>query len=107
MNLPQDIINILAGAWWQPTWGAEYGASTTVVDNSTNARTDAGDLPSDRAPMHQELTLTLPWLSETERSQLMQRQRQLVAHPSHHLFCEQDADGQGDVQAGHGGFLCG
>ena len=33
---------------------------------------DAGDLPSDRAPMHQELTLHLPALSEAERSQMMQ-----------------------------------
>ena len=33
---------------------------------------DAGDLPSDRAPMHQEMTLHLPALSEAERSQMMQ-----------------------------------
>ena len=39
------------------------------------ARTDAGDLPSDRAPMHQELTLTMPALSEAERSQMMQIMR--------------------------------
>jgi hypothetical protein len=64
-----------AGPWWQPTWGAEYGCTTLVVDNSTNARTDAGDLPSDRAPMHQELTLTMPALSEAERSQMMQIMR--------------------------------
>jgi hypothetical protein len=67
-----DCARLIAGPWWAPKWGAEYGCTTLVVDNSTNARTDAGDLPSDRAPMHQELTLTLPWLSETERSQLMQ-----------------------------------
>ena len=45
---------------------------TTLQDN---ARTDAGDLPSDRAPMHQELTLTMPALSEAERSQMMQIMR--------------------------------
>jgi len=67
-----DCSRIVAGPWWAPTWGAEYGCTTLVVDNSTNARTDAGDLPSDRAPMHQELTLNLPLLSEAERSQLMQ-----------------------------------
>ena len=67
-----DCARLIAGPWWAPKWGAEYGCTTLVVDNSTNARTDAGDLPSDRAPMHQELTLTLPLLSEAERSQLMQ-----------------------------------
>lgn len=67
-----DCARIVAGPWWQPTWGAEYGCTTLVVDNSTNTRTDAGDLLSDRAPMHQELTLNLPLLSEAERSQLMQ-----------------------------------
>ena len=67
-----DCARLVAGPWWQPEWGAEYGCTTTVVDNSTNARTDAGDLPSDRAPMHQELTLNLPALSEAERAELMQ-----------------------------------
>jgi len=70
-----DCARIVAGPWWAPTWGAEYGCTTLVVDNSTNARTDAGDLPSDRAPMHQELTLHLPALSEAERSQMMQIMR--------------------------------
>jgi hypothetical protein len=67
-----DCARLVAGPWWAPEWGAEYGCTTTVVDNSTNARTDAGDLPSDRSPMHQELTLNLPALSEAERAELMQ-----------------------------------
>lgn len=67
-----DCARLIAGPWWAPKWGAEYGCTTLVVDNSTNARTDAGDLPSDRAPMHEELTLHLPALSEAERSQMMQ-----------------------------------
>lgn len=70
-----DCARIVSGPWWQPTWGAEAGATTLVVDNSTNARTDAGDLPSDRAPMHQELTLPLPMLTEAERAQLAQIMR--------------------------------
>lgn len=71
-----DCARLVAGPWWSPTWNAEYsGLSTTLVDNSENTRNDAGDLPSDRAPVHQELTLSLPILSEAERSQLMQIMR--------------------------------
>jgi hypothetical protein len=70
-----DCARIVAGPWWQPEWGAEYGATTTWADNTTNARTDAGDLPSDRAPMHQELSITLPSLSPAERSELAQIMR--------------------------------
>ena len=70
-----DCARIVAGPWWSPEWNAEAGVSTTVVDNSTNTRTDAGDLPSDRAPTHQELRLNLPVLPEADRSQIMQIMR--------------------------------
>jgi hypothetical protein len=71
-----DCARLVAGPWWSPTWNAEYdGLSTTLVDNTTNARNDAGDLPSDRAPVHQELTLRLPMLPEADRSQLAQIMR--------------------------------
>jgi len=70
-----DCSRIVAGPWWSPKWNAEAGVSTTVVDNSANTRTDAGDLPSDRAPTHQELRLNLPVLPAADRSQLMQIMR--------------------------------
>lgn len=70
-----DCARIVAGPWWAPQWNAEYGATTSVVDTSQNSRTDAGDLASDRAPMHQEISLKLPVLGEADRSQLMQIMR--------------------------------
>lgn len=67
-----DCARIVAGPWWAPEYNASYdGCTTTLVDNTTNARTDAGDLLSDRGPMHQEMSLKLPVLPEADRAALI------------------------------------
>ena len=70
-----DCARIVAGPYWSPEWNAEYGCTTLVVDNTTNARSDAGDLTSDRAPLHAEHTFNLPVITPTDRSELMQIMR--------------------------------
>ncbi len=71
-----DCSRIVAGPWWSPTWNAEYdGLAPGIVDDSTNTRTEAGDLSTDRAPVHEELPLSLPILDESERSYLAQIMR--------------------------------
>ncbi len=70
-----DCARIVAGPWWAPTDNADYGAVITQVDGSINARNDAGDLLSDRAPMYQTFTMQLKMLPEADRSQLMQIMR--------------------------------
>ncbi len=70
-----DCARIVAGPWWSPEWNAEYGCTTLVVDNTTNTRSDAGDLTSDRAPMHSEHTFNLPVITPADRSELMQIMR--------------------------------
>jgi hypothetical protein len=67
-----DCARIVAGPWWSPQWNADYGCTLLVADNTTNSRTDAGDLLSDRAPMHEEMSLRLPWLPEADRATLQQ-----------------------------------
>lgn len=68
-----DCARLVAGPWWSPDAGSEYGGTTLqVVDDTQNTRTDAGDLASDRAPVHEVLTLKLVELSETERAYLKQ-----------------------------------
>ncbi len=66
-----DCARLIAGPWWAPAWNASYGATLLVADNTVNERTDAGDLASDRAPVHEELTFSLPALTEADRAQLM------------------------------------
>ena len=84
-----ELRNQGRGAWRVLAWvlgivqviglGIWVEAKSEIKDIHTALvaaqRTDAGDLPSDRAPMHQELTLTMPALSEAERSQMMQIMR--------------------------------
>ena len=65
-----DCARLVAGPWWAPEWDAEYGSTLLYQDTTTNTRTDAGDLASDRAPMHQELTFSLPILPEADRAAL-------------------------------------
>ena len=67
-----DCARLIAGPWWSPDWNPEHGATVMVEDASANTRNDAGDLVTDRAPVHELLTMKLPLLSESERAQLMQ-----------------------------------
>ncbi len=93
-----DCARLIAGPWWSPAWNPEYGAPASLVDDSTNTRSDAGDLKTDRAPMHEELSVKLPWLTETERSALRQVMRAngiwkpvfLSLMPGDGRACEQD-----------------
>ena len=63
-----DCARIVAGAFWEPVYNAEYGVTSSLQDNSTNTRNDAGDLMSDRAPAHELLSLNLQLLPETDRA---------------------------------------
>lgn len=67
-----DCARVISGPWWSPQWNPEHGATVMVEDASANTRNDAGDLVTDRAPVHELLTMKLPMLSEAERAQLMQ-----------------------------------
>ncbi len=93
-----DCSRLIAGPWWSPAWNPEYGAPNTLVDDSTNTRSDAGDLKTDRATVHEEQSVKLPWLTETERSALRQVMRAngiwkpvfLSLMPGDGRACEQD-----------------
>ena len=71
-----DCARIVCGPWWSPAINADTSSiSPAIVDDSTNARTDGGDLNTDRATMHEELPLRLAMLTEAERSHLAQLMR--------------------------------
>lgn len=65
-----DCARIVAGAWWSPRYNAQYGAACTLQDNTVNRRSDAGDLLSDRAPVHELLPLDLKLMPEADRATL-------------------------------------
>ena len=67
-----DCARIVAGAWWSPTYNAAYGVACTLKDNSANTRSDAGDLLSDRAPVHELMQLDLKAMPEADRARVAQ-----------------------------------
>lgn len=65
-----DCARIVAGAWWSPTHNATVGASNVLEDTTVNARSDAGDLISDRGTLHSSIALDLAALTESDRAQV-------------------------------------
>jgi hypothetical protein len=71
-----DCARIVCGPYWQPTYNASRdGLTLGVTDTSQNSRTDAGDLVSDRGFLHDELSLNLSLLTNTDRDNLLQLTR--------------------------------
>jgi hypothetical protein len=58
---------IVVGAYWEPTVNCQYGAQVTPMDMTTNTRTDAGDLRSNRGPQYKKLSFSLAYLPKTDR----------------------------------------
>lgn len=71
-----DCARIVCGSYWQPTYNASReGLVLGVTDTSQNSRTDAGDLIADRGFLHDELSLNLGLLTDTDRNNLLQLTR--------------------------------
>lgn len=71
-----DCSRIVAGAYWTPEYNASYGAEVSIVDASTTARNDSGDLLADRGPQHDSLSFSLDFMPEADRARLMMIFRQ-------------------------------
>lgn len=65
-----DCARIVAGPFWQPTYGADYGATMEMPDTSESRRTHAGDNPSERGTRYDRMTLDLRMMPEADRAQL-------------------------------------
>lgn len=65
-----DCARIVAGPFWQPTYGADYGATMEMPDTSESRRTHAGDNPTERGTRYDRMTLDLRMMPEADRAQL-------------------------------------
>lgn len=65
-----ECSRIVAGAYWEPTHNASYGAQLNHIDTSKSERTDAGDLVSDRGTRHETLSFDLQNMPEADRVHL-------------------------------------
>jgi hypothetical protein len=66
-----DCSRLIVGAYWSPTYNAEYGAAAATMDTTVSARNDAGDLLGDRGVVYDTLSLDLKRMPETDRAQLL------------------------------------
>jgi hypothetical protein len=61
---------LVAGDYWSPANNPDYGASVTIMDASTHARTDAGDLWTDVGTRARKMPLQLSTLPAADRTAL-------------------------------------
>ncbi|MFA6180023.1 MAG: hypothetical protein WC696_10475, partial [Candidatus Methylopumilus sp.] len=62
---------LVAGDYWSPANNPDYGASVTIMDASTHARTDAGDLWTDVGTRARKMPLQLSALPAADRTGLL------------------------------------
>ncbi len=63
-----DIARIVSGGYEETTYTADWGASVGTTDMSTNSRSEAGDLRTDRGPRYNTMQFDLTGLTEAERA---------------------------------------
>lgn len=61
---------LVAGDYWSPANNPDYGAAVTIMDASTHARTDAGDLWTDIGTRARKMPLQLSSLPAADRTAL-------------------------------------
>jgi hypothetical protein len=62
---------LVAGDYWSPANNPDYGASVTIMDASTHARSDAGDLWTDFGTRARKMPLQLSALPAADRTALL------------------------------------
>jgi hypothetical protein len=65
-----ECSRLVCGRYWTPTYTAEAGATISIIDNSKQERTDAGDLRVDRGTVHKVLNFDLNFLTQLDRNSL-------------------------------------
>ena len=70
-----DISRLIAGAYHETTYTADYGAVVALQDMTKNSRAASGDIKSEWGPKSNVLTFDLSWIDSTDR----ERFRQLIA----------------------------
>lgn len=66
-----ECARLVAGAYWEPAYGAEYGAKTGHRDASRAERSDAGDLVTTRMSRSRAMTFDLSLLNGADRARLL------------------------------------
>lgn len=67
-----EAARLVAGNYWSPLRGVDYGASLSWLDNSKHSRNEAGDLMTERSTRYRKITMSTNSMPPEDRSRLMQ-----------------------------------
>ena len=62
-----ECSRLVTGSAWSPTFNTSFGIPVSVVDSSTHARSDSGDLVTTRGTQHRSISFDLNWLNAADR----------------------------------------
>lgn len=88
-----ECSRLVVGDYWTPQYNTEYGLTTTMSDTSTNQRTEAGDLITNRGTKYNKINFNMGYLSYTDRDTLLSIMRGAgVSKPLFISLFPQDTD---------------
>lgn len=77
-----EVGRLITGMYWEPAYGASYGAELAFEDNSTHVENDAGDTLTRISYRRRRLSFSLDWLTPADRNRVADIFRQGVARPA-------------------------
>ena len=62
-----EASRLVIGQYWAPTYNTSFGLTSTMKDNSTQTRNEAGDLITNRGTRYNSMNFNLNWLNPSDR----------------------------------------
>lgn len=62
-----EASRLILGSYWTPTYNTGFGLGTQMKDLSTQYRSEAGDLLTNRGPRFNSMSFDLQWMNPTDR----------------------------------------
>lgn len=66
-----EASRLIVGPYWSPTYNTGYGMNSTIKDNSTNERSESGDLVTTNSVVYKCLNFELNWMLKADRDELI------------------------------------
>lgn len=67
-----EAARVVIGGYWSPKYNTGFGISNSVVDMSSNERSESGDLISNRGAKYSSISFDLSWLTPSDMSEFTQ-----------------------------------
>ena len=66
-----EFSRLIMGTYWSPVYNTGYGVSKGISDNSTNERTEAGDLITTTGSVFSTMSFDLQWMTNADRVEML------------------------------------